>query len=91
MTRKKALAELRALFERNGYARSEPDRRRFKTTHRGYELRWAANDAEERDRIVGLLRRAGFRPGRPFAKVHQFRVPVYGAGQVRELTGRLGI
>jgi hypothetical protein len=90
MTRESALAELRALFERNGYVRSGR-RAGTKDTHRGYEIRFGAFDAAERERIGGLLRTCGYRPGRPFEKGGMFRVPVYGLEQVRELSRALGI
>jgi hypothetical protein len=52
---------------------------------KGEEVRLIANGNEERVRIVRLLRRAGFKAGRPFRKGvgrTQFCIPVYGREQV---------
>jgi len=85
-----ALRKLREHFERNGYVRSprDPD---DSNSHRGYELRFSALDEAERDRIVRLLRRAGFEPGKPFTKGPAWRIPMYGRQQVAELLLRMGV
>ena len=73
--------ELAELFHRNGYVRRhDPERRRKEKGeyHRGDEVRLVANSVEELAHIRRLLKRAGFKPGRPFPKKVQFRQPVYG-------------
>jgi hypothetical protein len=84
-TRKTALSQLNDAFLRNGYWRGKPDPRRKPGTHRGYEARFSAGSAAERDAILRLLRAAGIKPGRPFAKGPSWRVPVYGKAQVQVL------
>ena len=74
--------QLAAFFRRNGYVR--PPARKRKPGHerglfrRGYEFRLTAGSPSELRLICALLRRAGFKPGRPFVKDRQFRQPVYG-------------
>ncbi len=74
--------QLAEFFRRNGYVRPPAKKRlagqgsgRFR---RGYEFRLTAESRSELQLIRGLLRRAGFKPGRPFVKARQFRQPVYG-------------
>jgi hypothetical protein len=76
------IRRLARFFERNGYARWQASRRveeegwqRYK---KGDEVRLVANSAAELKVIRALLRAAGFRPGRPFAKGRQYRQPLYG-------------
>lgn len=76
------IRELARFFERNGYARWQAQDRvekegwgRYK---KGDEIRLVANSEAELAVIRRLLRTAGFRPGRPFAKARQFRQPLYG-------------
>lgn len=80
--------QLAALFRRNGYVRRQDPRRRARDGYWGYkkgdEVRLVANSAAELRRIRMLLRRAGFTPGRPFAKGRQWRLPLYG----REVVAR---
>jgi hypothetical protein len=73
-------------FQRNGYWRGQPQRDSQPETHRGYECRFSALTAAERDEIMRLLRAAGIRPGRPFAKGPSWRIPVYGREQTTVLT-----
>lgn len=85
-----ALRALRRAFAKNGYLRSAPDRR-HSSTHRGYELRFSALSAEERDAIVAHLRALGVEPGRPFAKGPAWRIPIYGKAQVETLAALLRV
>lgn len=78
--------ELAALFRRNGYVRPPIEKRlagegygRFR---RGYEFRLTAESRSELQAVRDLLRRAGFKPGRPFVKGRQFRQPVYGRAEL---------
>ncbi len=79
------LARLRAYFVRNGYVRVqnpdlvEPGGRAYK---KGDEARLVAANRAELAEIRRLLKEAGFRIGRPFAKANQFRQPIYGRDQV---------
>lgn len=50
---------------------------------KGDEVRLMANSPEEVLVLQRLLRQAGFKPGRPFAKGRQHCQPVYGQEQVR--------
>lgn len=88
-------AELAELFRRNGYLRRQSSARvrrdgwdRYK---KGDEIRFVANSREELRRIEALLRKVGFRPGRPFAKGRQFRLPVYGRNAVAALVELFGL
>ena len=86
--------QLAALFRRNGYARPPAKKRlaghgygRFR---RGYEFRLTAASRSELQRVRDLLRRAGFRPGRPFIKGRQFRQPVYGRAELERFLVMIG-
>ncbi|RMG16897.1 MAG: hypothetical protein D6731_05110 [Planctomycetota bacterium] len=86
---------LAAFFHRNGYVRWQRRERaeeegwgRYK---KGDELRLVANTASELREIRELLEEAGFRPGRPFQKGSQFRVPVYGRDQVARFLELIGV
>lgn len=81
---KRAVAQLGHRFATSGYVRSGPKASGGKT-HRGYELRFGACDAEDAEHIVDLLRVIDVEPGKPFAHHSGFRVPVYGYEQVRRL------
>ena len=45
---------------------------------KGDEVRLVADSEQELKLIRRLLREAGFKPGRPFAKGLQYRQPIYG-------------
>ncbi len=85
---------LAALFHRNGYVRwPNPDRQAStpRTYKKGYEVRLVAESLAELREIRRLLRAAGFKPGRPFAKARQWRQPLYGrleVGRFLKLAGR---
>lgn len=83
--------QLSAFFRRNGYVRPPAEKRlaglgygRFR---RGYEFRLTAKSRSELRLIRNLLRRAGFKPGRPFVKGRQFRQPVYGRQELERFLG----
>lgn len=76
------VARLASFFRRNGFVRRQDPQRladegweRYK---KGDELRLVAESAKELRLIRRLLREAGFKPGRPFAKGRQYRQPIYG-------------
>ena len=75
-----AIRELSAVYARTCYLRTP--RGGADGSHHGFELRFCALDADERDAIVALLRRAGIAPGKPFEKSPAWRIPVYGAEPV---------
>jgi hypothetical protein len=86
--------QLAALFDRNGYVRPPAAKRlagqgygRFR---RGYEFRLTADSQRELQEIRRLLRQAGFKPGRPFAKGHQYRQPVYGREVLERFLNLIG-
>lgn len=74
-------------FKRNGYVRHQNPERLAREGYMGYkkgdEVRLTADDERELQRIQELLIQAGFRPGRPFVKGHQYRLPIYGREAVR--------
>lgn len=77
-----AIRKLGYFFRRNGYTRWQLRRRVEKDGSqlykKGDEIRFVANAAGELTVIRRLLRAAGFRPGRPFVKGRQYRLPIYG-------------
>ena len=87
-TKPEICAELTAVFRRNGCVRRH-DAERYATQgctkyKKGEEIRLVANGREEQERIVRLLRLAGYKAGRPFRKAPQraqFCVPIYGREQ----------
>ena len=88
-TKRDIRAELMALFRRNGCVRRHNAmryaRQGYMKYKKGEEIRLVANGDEERVRIQRLLKRAGFKAGRPFRKAperNQFCVPIYGREQV---------
>jgi hypothetical protein len=82
--------QLAAFFHRNGYVRRLNPARRAKLKrryHKGDEVRLVAESVAELRAIRRLLRAAGFKPGRPFAKARQWRQPVYGRAAVTRFLG----
>ena len=85
---------LAKFFHRNGYVRQLDAVRRVndgKLYKKGAEVRLVASSAKELSEIRRLLRGAGFKVARPFAKAKQWRQPVYGVQQVArflELVGK---
>jgi hypothetical protein len=85
VAKRKVIQFLARAFWRNGYFRTPRDPKGRSGGHRGYELRFSALTASERDEIVEHLEALGFHPGRPFQKGPHWRIPVYGKAQVDEL------
>jgi hypothetical protein len=84
---------LAALFHRNGYVRRTDAVRRVEEGRlykKGAEVRLVAESAAELAEIRRLLRRAGFRVVRPFAKARQWRQPVYGVAAVARFLALIG-
>ena len=86
-----ALRRLGKAYGKQGYVRGSPDRKAQPRTHRGYEVRFIAHSAAERDEILALLREAGEAPGKPFATGKAWRIPVYGEEAVGRLIAGLGL
>lgn len=85
---------LTEFFRRNGYARwkdtgrAEQDgAQRYK---KGDEVRLVANSRAELTLIRQLVLEVGFRPGLPFGKGHQYRLPLYGREQVKQFLELIG-
>jgi hypothetical protein len=80
--------ELRFFFLRNGCLRV-PNKRRRKQEKlnykKGHEIRFAAKDRKELLKIRSLLKKAGFRTGKPYSKGRQFVQPVYGKNHYEKL------
>jgi hypothetical protein len=86
----KRLAEL---FCRNGYVRSaNPVRQELegRLYKKGAEVRLVADSKAELAEIRRLLRRAGFKRARPFAKARQWRQPIYGVAEVARFLSLIG-
>ena len=84
---------LTELFHRNGYVRSIDPVRRVEKGHlykKGAEVRLVAESKAELAEIRRLLRRAGFKRARPFAKARQWRQPVYGVAEVARFLALVG-
>lgn len=82
-----AASQLTKFFRRNGYVRRQnPDRiaaEGWGKYKKGDEVRLAAGSTQELAQIRRLLKIAGFKPGRPFAKSsQQYRQPIYGRDAV---------
>lgn len=73
-------------FKRNGHFRI-PDKKRKKegsqVYKKGYEIRLLAATKKELKIIIILLKKSGFKPGKPFTKGNQFVQPVYGKEAVK--------
>jgi hypothetical protein len=81
----RAIEALAAYFQRNGYVRRINLERREQEGSlykKGDEVRLVAESRAELAEIRRLLRQAGLKPGRPFAKARQWRQPVYGVSEV---------
>jgi len=90
---RESLKELRRLFRRNGYVRKQ-NRARLAADGRDYkkgdEVRLVANSMAELRLVRRLLRQAGFKAGKHFAKGHQWRQPLYGREQVSRFLTLIG-
>lgn len=75
-------AEVVRLFRRCGYLRQPPKLKgeadEAFVSHRGYEVRFMAHSRDECLKIVRTLKASRIKPGKPFNKGRQWRVPVYG-------------
>lgn len=74
-------------FRRNGYLRFPDEKLRKKMGEnykKGYEVRLAANDKKELSEIKNLLRKAGFKYGKPFQKSNRLIQPIYGKDAVEK-------
>jgi hypothetical protein len=80
------LAQLAALFRRNGYVRRQNttrlDAEGWWVYKKGDEVRLVAGLLTELAEMRRLLRAAGFKPGHPFRKGNRYRQPLYGRQQV---------
>lgn len=93
MASQRVLEQLSWFFRRNGYVRRQnaaARRREGRLYKKGDEVRLVAQSKAELALIRRLLRQAGFRPGRPFAKGRQYRQPLYGREQVARFLRRIG-
>lgn len=88
-------AQLKRLFERNGYLRSpNPTRQEqegYTKYKKGYEVRLVAQDEMELEQIRDWLQQAGFQLAKPHAKVHRFVQPIYGKQAVERFCKLVGI
>jgi hypothetical protein len=84
---------LAAYFHRNGYVRRLDAVRRIEDGQlykKGAEVRLVAQSSSELAEIRRLLKRAGFKCARPFAKARQWRQPVYGVAEVARFLDLVG-
>ena len=88
------VAELTALFRRNGYIRRQNPERlataEYRTYKKGDEVRLVADTRDELRHIRRLLRAAGFKPGRAFVHSRPWRQPIYGRADVAEFLEMIG-
>jgi hypothetical protein len=73
--------QLLYFFRRNGYFRTPDSVQQKLKKHnykKGYEIRFVAGNKKELSEIRSLLKKAGFKPGKPYSKCLQFVQPVYG-------------
>ena len=88
--RRRSIRFLANMFARNGYFRSPRGPATPQDSHRGYELRFTADDDSERDQILRHLARLGIKPGKPYPhNRYQWRIPIYGREQVDALGKKL--
>ena len=88
-----AVEQLAAFFHRNGYVRRVDAVRRLvegQLYKKGAEVRLVAESAAELAEIRRLLKQAGFKLARPFAKARQWRQPVYGVAEVARFLSLVG-
>lgn len=85
--------QLSMFFHRNGYVRRvDTVRKRVKGRlyKKGAEVRMVAGSTAELRKIRRLLRQAGFKRARPFAKGRQWRQPIYGVAEVARFLALVG-
>ena len=84
---------LTELFRRNRYVRSVNPVRRLvngRLYKKGAEVRLVAESKAELAEIRRLLKLAGFKRARPFAKARQWRNPIYGVAEVARFLSLIG-
>lgn len=82
--KKLTVKKLADFFLRNGYLRLPSEKKSKKSKYadkKGYEVRFVARNKKELSEMKSLLKDAGFKSGKPFAKFNQFVLPVYGKEQ----------
>ncbi|TWT46274.1 hypothetical protein RAS1_27260 [Phycisphaerae bacterium RAS1] len=87
------IERLAAYFRRNGYVRRVDPVRRVEEGQlykKGAEVRLVAASRAELNEIQRLLKQAGFKVPRPFAKARQWRQPVYGVAEVARFLSLVG-
>jgi hypothetical protein len=85
--------QLSAYFHRNGYVRRVDAIRKQvqgRLYKKGAEVRLVARSTAELKEIRRLLKQAGFKRARPFAKGRQWRQPVYGVAEVARFLTLVG-
>ncbi len=90
---REVVKQLSAFFHRNGYVRRVDAVRRKEKGHlykKGAEVRLVAESRAELAEIRRLLKQAGFKRARPFAKARQWRQPVYGVAEVARFLSLVG-
>lgn len=90
---RKVVKRLAAYFHRNGYVRRVNAVRRMtkgRLYKKGAEVRLVANSKAELAEIRRLLKQAGFKRARPFAKARQWRQPLYGVTEVARFLSLVG-
>jgi hypothetical protein len=88
------VAQLRESFFKNGYVRFQnPERLEtegWSEYKKGDEVRLVADSVRDLRHLERLLRAVGLKPGRPFKKARQYRLPLYGREQVAEFLELVG-
>ncbi|MCW5776906.1 MAG: hypothetical protein KIS87_10745 [Phycisphaeraceae bacterium] len=90
----KVAEQLAAFYRRNGYVRRQNAKRLNKEGYMGYkkgdEIRLVVATKAELATVKKLLKAAGVRHGKPFAKAQQIAVPIYGRDQVARFLKLIG-
>lgn len=90
----KIAEQLAAFFNRNGYVRKQNTKRLNKEGYMGYkkgdEVRLVVATKAELATVKRLLKAAGIKHGKPFAKARQIAVPIYGRDQVARFLKMIG-
>jgi hypothetical protein len=86
--------QLAAFFRRNGYVRRQNEKRLntegWSQYKKGDEVRLVVNSQPDLAQVRRLLRQAGFKLGRPFAKGRQTVQPIYGRQAVERFLSLVG-
>ncbi len=90
----KVAEQLAAFYKRNGYVRKQNTKRLDKEGYMGYkkgdEVRLVVATRAELATVKRLLKAAGIKHGKPFAKAQQIAVPIYGRYQVAQFLKFIG-